>query len=449
MRRSGFIALPGGATACPPAGSARQPAGGAWLWVLRHCLKTTGRIDGQRGRAGFRTLFGCLLASGAMATSATAENAPGVTDNEIKIGQTMPYTGPGAWVSSLGLAEKAYMQMINDQGGVNGRKINLISVDDGFLPWRTGNETRKLIEVEHVAFTFGSLGTPTQLEVAKYLNERKIPQLFIESGAYRWGNYKATPYTIGAVRPSYRLAARLFARYILKQDPNPKICILYESNDFGRDYPAGVRDVLGDKYGATVKEATYEFTDPSIDRQIVELKATGCNALIAATLPPFAVQAIRKVRDLGWKPIFFMSNVSASVPVVIEPAGLESSIGLLSSAWAKDPLDPEFENDPGMKDWRAWMSKYLPGEDVRRPSFVYGYNSAGTLLQVLKQAGSDLSRENIMRQATNLRDLELLMLLPGITVSTSPTDYYPVQQLQLRRFDGKRWVRFGDLVYDE
>ena len=301
------------------------------------------------------------------------------------------------------------MQMINDQGGVNGRKINLISVDDGFLPWRTGNETRKLIEVEHVAFTFGSLGTPTQLEVAKYLNERKIPQLFIESGAYRWGNYKATPYTIGAVRPSYRLAARLFARYILKQDPNPKICILYESNDFGRDYPA----VLGDKYGATVKEATYEFTDPSIDRQIVELKATGCNALIAATLPPFAVQAIRKVRDLGWKPIFFMSNVSASVPVVIEPAGLESSIGLLSSAWAKDPLDPEFENDPGMKDWRAWMSKYLPGEDVRRPSFVYGYNSAGTLLQVLKQAGSDLSRENIMRQATNLRDLELPMLLPG------------------------------------
>jgi ABC-type branched-subunit amino acid transport system substrate-binding protein len=380
---------------------------------------------------------------------AAAENAPGVTDTEIKIGQTMPYTGPGAWVSSLGSAEKAYMQMINDQGGVNGRKINLISVDDGFLPWRTGNETRKLIDVEHVAFTFGSLGTPTQLEVAKYLNERKIPQLFIESGAYRWGNYKATPYTIGAVRPSYRLGARLFARYILKQDPNPKICILYENNDFGRDYPAGVRDVLGDKYAATVREATYEFTDPSIDRQIVELKATGCNALIAATLPPFAVQAIRKVRDLGWKPIFFMSNVSASVPVVLQPAGLESSIGLMSSAWAKDPLDPEFENDPGMNDWRAWMSKYLPGEDVRRPSFVYGYNAAGTMVQVLKQAGSDLSRENIMRQATNLRDLELPMLLPGIKVSTSPTDYYPVQQLQLRRFDGKRWVRFGDLVYDE
>ena len=397
----------------------------------------------------FRILFGCLLLSGAMAMSAAAENAPGVTDREIKIGQTMPYTGPGAWLSSLGLAEKAYMQMINDQGGINGRKINLISVDDGFPPWRTGNETRKLIEVEHVAFTFGSIGTPTQLAVAKYLNERKIPQLFIESGAYRWGNYKETPYTIGGVRPSYRLGARLYARYILRQDPNAKICILYEDNDFGRDYTAGVRDVLGDKYAATVKEATYEFTDASIDRQIVELKATGCNALIAATFPPLAVQAIRKVHDLGWKPIFFMNNVSASVPVILEPAGLESSVGLLSSAYAKDPLDPAFENDPAMKDWRAWMSKYLPGEDVRRPSFVNGYNSAATMVQVLKQAGNDLSRENIMRQATNLRDLELPMLLPGIKVNTSPTDYYPVQQLQLMRFDGKRWVRFGDLVYDD
>jgi branched-chain amino acid transport system substrate-binding protein len=449
MRRGGFIALPRGATAYPLAACAQQPAVGKPLRALRHRPKAIGHVEAGRGRAVFRIVIGCLLVSGAMAMPAAAENAPGVTDTEIKIGQTMPYTGPGAWVSSLGSAEKAYMQMINDQGGVNGRKINLISVDDGFLPWRTGNETRKLIDVEHVAFTFGSLGTPTQLEVAKYLNERKIPQLFIESGAYRWGNYKATPYTIGAVRPSYRLGARLFARYILKQDPNPKICILYENNDFGRDYPAGVRDVLGDKYAATVREATYEFTDPSIDRQIVELKATGCNALIAATLPPFAVQAIRKVRDLGWKPIFFMSNVSASVPVVLQPAGLESSIGLMSSAWAKDPLDPEFENDPGMNDWRAWMSKYLPGEDVRRPSFVYGYNAAGTMVQVLKQAGSDLSRENIMRQATNLRDLELPMLLPGIKVSTSPTDYYPVQQLQLRRFDGKRWVRFGDLVDDE
>jgi len=451
MRRSGFfIALLSGATACPLAAGAQQPAVcGRLLPALPHCLRTTGHIEGEKRRAVFRILFGCLLASGAMAMSAAAENAPGVTDAEIKIGQTMPYTGPGAWFSSLGLAEKAYLQMINDQGGINGRKINLISVDDGFLPWRTGNETRKLIDVDHVAFTYGSIGTPTQLEVAKYLNERKIPQLFIASGAYRWGNYKATPYTIPGMLPSYRLAARLYARYILKQDPNPKICILHENTDFGRDYTAGVRDVLGDKYAATVREATYEFTDASIDRQIVEFKTTGCNALIAVTLPPLAVQAIRKVRDLDWKPIFFMSNISVSVPVVLQPAGLESSIGLLSSTWTKDPLDPEFENDPGMKDWRAWMSKYLPGEDVRRPSFAHGYNSAAALIQVLKQAGNGLSRENIMRQATNLRDLELPMLLPGIKVNTSPTDYWAVQQLQLTRFDGKRWVRFGDLVYDE
>ncbi len=228
-----------------------------------------------------------------------------------------------------------------------------------------------------------------------------------------------------------------------------EFCILYEDNDFGRDYTAGVRDVLGDKYAATVREATYEFTDASIDRQIVELKADGCQALIAATLPPLAVQAIRKVNALGWKPIFFITSISASVPIVLWPAGLEGSIGLLSSAFAKDPLDPAFENDPAMKDWRAWMSNYLPGEDVRRPAFVNGYNAAATMVQVLKQAGGDLSRENIMRQATSLRDLELPMLLPGIKVSTSPTDYYAVQQLQLMRFDGKRWVRFGDLVYDQ
>jgi ABC-type branched-subunit amino acid transport system substrate-binding protein len=397
----------------------------------------------------FRILLGCMLLGGAMATSAVAQNAPGVTDREIKIGQTMPYTGPGAWLSAVGLAEKAYMQMINDQGGINGRKINLISADDGYLPWRTGNETRRLVEVERVAFTFGSIGTPTQLSVAKYLNERKIPQLFIQSAAYRWGNYKETPYTIGGVRPSYRLGARLYARYILRQNPNAKICILYEDDDFGRDYTAGVRDVLGDKYAATVREASYEFTDGSIERQIVELKATGCHALIAATVPPLAVQAISKVRALGWKPMFFISTVSASVPIVLWPAGLEGSIGLLSSAYAKDPLDPAFENDPAMKDWRAWMSKYLPGQDVRRPTFVNGYNAAATMVQVLKQAGGDLSRENIMRQAANLRDFELPMLLPGIKVNTSPTDYYPVQQLQLMRFDGTRWVRFGDLVYDE
>ena len=271
LKRRDFIALPFIALRFSALVGGR---GGVAAWNAR-----------AAGSGVFPRLFGSLLLSGAMALPAAAQNAPGVTDSEIKIGQTMPYTGPGAQFSVSGLAEKAYMQMINDQGGINGRKINLISVDDGFTPWRTGNETRKLIEVERVAFIFGSIGTTTQLSVAKYLNERKIPQLFIESGAYRWGRYQDTPYTIGGVRPSYRLGARLYVRHILKQDPTAKICILYADNDYGRDYTAGARDVLGDRYAATVKEATYESTDASIDRPIVELKATGCNALIAATIP--------------------------------------------------------------------------------------------------------------------------------------------------------------------
>ena len=393
-------------------------------------------------------LFGCLLLSGAISISAATENAPGVTDNEIKIGQTMPYTGPAAPFSAPGLAEKAYMKMINDQGGINGRKINLISVDDGYLPWRTGNETRKLIEVERVAFTFGSIGTATQVAVARSFErskssaavhrERRLSLGQLQGHSlHDWGRAPELPPGSAFLYPTSSSAAPA------------KLCILYQNNDFGRDYPAGVRDVLGVKYAEVVKEATYEFTDASIDRQIVQLKGTGCNALIAATILQFAVQTIRKVNDLGWKPIFYMSNVSASVPNILERAGLESSVGLLSSTYRKDPDDPEFENDPAMKDWRAWISKYLPDADVRRPNFINGYNSAAIMVQVLKQAGSDLSRENIMRQATNLRDLELPMLLPGIKVNTSPTDYYPVQNLQLMRFDGKRWVRFGDLLYGD
>jgi branched-chain amino acid transport system substrate-binding protein len=385
----------------------------------------------------------------ALVLPAAAQNAPGVTGTEIKMGQTTPYTGPAARFSGPGLAEVAYMNMINDQGGINGRRINLISVDDGNMPWRTGNETRKLVELEQVALIFGSIGTANQLAVAKYLNQKGIPQLFIGSGAYRWGNYKETPYTMGGVRPSYRIGARAYTRYILAQNPNAKICILYEDDDFGRDYPAGVRDVLGERYAGTVTEATYNIVDKTIDPQIVRLKATGCDALIAAAFPDFAVQAIRKVFDLGWKPIFFMANISTSEPTVLEPAGLEKSAGLLSSAYGKDPSDPAWADDPGLKAWKAWMAKYLPNEDTRRPNFVNGYNYAATMVQVLKQAGNDLSRENIMRQATSLRALELPMLLPGIRVDTSPTDYYPIQQLQLMRWDGKRWVRFGDVLKDE
>ncbi len=365
-----------------------------------------------------RTVFSSLLVCAALVAPAAAQNAPGVTDTEIKIGQTMPYTGPATRLSAPGLAEIAYMKMINDRGGINGRKINLISVDDGYVLWRTGNETRKLVEVEQVSLIFGSIGTAPQFSVAKYLNERKVPQLFIGSGASRWGNYKETPYSMGGVRPTYRLGARFYTRYILNQNPNAKICILYQNDDFGRDYVAGARDVLGNKYDATVREATYEILDKSIDAKIVALKATGCDALITATVLDFAVQAIRKVHDIGWKPIFFMTNISTSIPTVLEQAGLENSTGLLSSVYGKDPDDPAFEDDSAVKDWRAWFNKYMPGADAQRPNFVNGYNYAAAMVQVLKQAGNDLSRENIMRQATNLRDVELPMLLPGIKVNT-------------------------------
>ena len=395
-----------------------------------------------------RRLLGSLLAW-ALVSPVAAQNAPGVTDTEIKIGQTMPYTGPSARRSAQGIAELAYMKMINDQGGINGRRINLISVDDGYMPWRTGNETRKLIENEQVAFIFGSLGTASQLAVAHYLNERKIPQLFIGSGAHVWGNYKANPYTIGGVRPTYRLGSRAYTRYILAQKPNAKICILYQDDDFGRDYLAGARDVLGERYMATVSEANYHPIERTIDAQIVQLRGTGCDALISGTEPDVAVQVIRKIHDLGWKPTVFMSNISTSQPTVLEPAGLEKSIGIVSSAFGKDPSDPEWADDPGMKDYKAWMSKYLPDADIRRPNIVEGYIYAAALVQVLKQAGNDLSRENIMRQAENLRDVALPMLLPGIKVKTSPTDHYAVQRLQLMRWDGKRWVRFGPLLNEE
>ncbi|MGZ5828008.1 MAG: ABC transporter substrate-binding protein [Xanthobacteraceae bacterium] len=393
-------------------------------------------------------LKGALVcaALGALVGPALAQNAPGITDTEIKLGQTMPYTGPVTGFSTLGKGEIAYMKMINDQGGINGRKINVISIDDGYVPPRTVEQTRRLVEQEQVAAIFGSLGTATQTAVVKYLNERKVPHLFLGSGAYKWGNYKENPWTMGGVQATFRAEARIYARYALDKNPNAKICILYQNDDFGRDYPAGVKDVLGDKYASVVKEATYEFTDPTIDSQIVTLQGSGCDTLIVAASPKFAAQSIRKVYDIGWKPTFFMTNVGIWVGSVMEPAGFEKGIGMLSSAYIKDPTDSSWDNDTAMKQWKAWAAKYMPDADARDSNYVNGYNYASAMVQALRQAGNDLSRENIMRQATNLKDLELPMLLPGIKVNTSPTNYYPVQQMQLMRWSGKQWERFGDLL---
>jgi ABC-type branched-subunit amino acid transport system substrate-binding protein len=381
-----------------------------------------------------------------IAAPVLAQNAPGVTATEIKIGQTMPYSGPVTAFGTLGKGEAAYFNMVNDQGGVNGRKIKLISLDDGYAPPRTVEQTRKLIEQEEVALIFSTIGTATNSAIAKYLNERKIPQLFIGSGANKWGDYKELPWTMPGVQATFRSEGRIYTKYILEKNPHAKIALLYQNDDFGRDYMSGVKDVLGDKYAATVKEASYEFTDPTIDSQIVALQGSGADALIVAATPKFAAMAIRKVYDLGWKPTFFLSNVAIWVSTVMEPAGVEKGVGILSSAYVKDPTDPAWDNDPAMKEWKAFVQKYVPGGDIKDQNYVNSYNSGMVLVQVLKQCGNDLSRENIMKQAANLKDLALPMLLPGIKVNTSPTDHFPIEQMQLMRWSGKQWVRFGDLL---
>jgi branched-chain amino acid transport system substrate-binding protein len=383
---------------------------------------------------------------GAALSPALAANAPGVSASTIEIGQTMPYSGPVTAFGTLGKGELAFFQMINDEGGVNGRKIKLISLDDGYAPPKTVEQTRKLVEQEGVAFLFSSIGTATNSAVQKYLNDRKIPQLFIGSGASKWGNYAQFPWTIGGVQATFRAEGRIYARYVLAHKPDARIGVLYQNDDYGKDYFLGLKDVLGDKFDKTVVAESYEFTDPTIDSQIVSLQAAGVDAIIVGATPKFAAQAIRKVYDIGWKPMFFLSNVAIWVNSVMKPAGPEKGVGIISSAYVKDPTDSAWDNDPGMQQFRAFMKKYMPDADASDQNYVNSFNEGMVLVQVLKQCGDDLSRENILRQATNLHHLALPMLLPGITVNTSPTDYYPVKQMQLMRWDGQHWVRFGELL---
>jgi len=377
--------------------------------------------------------------------AARAEETPGVTATEIKIGNTMPYSGPASSYSVIGRAEAAFFKMVNEQGGVGGRTINFISLDDGYSPPRTVEQIRKLVEQEGVAFIFQSLGTAANTAVEKYLNDRKVPQLFVATGADKWGNYKQFPWTMGW-QPSYRIEARIYAKYILAKEPDAKIGILYQNDDFGKDYLIGVREALGDKFDKMVKSVSYEATDPTIDSQIVSLQSAGVDTLILAAIPKFAAQAIRKVYDIGWKPMFFLSNVSVSVGLVIKPAGEEKAIGIITAAYLKDPTDPTWKDDPGMKEWRTFMAKYLPDADLTDGAYVYAYGVSLTLMQALKQCGSDFSRENIMKQAANLHDLELPATLPGMRISTSPTNYHPIRQMQLARWNGKTWERFGELI---
>jgi len=376
---------------------------------------------------------------------ASAADMRGVTATEIKIGQTMPYSGPVSAFGALGKGEVGYFKMLNERGGINGRKVNLISLDDGYAPPKTVEQTRRLVESDEVALIFSSIGTAHNTAIAKYLQSKNIPQLFLASGASKFADIAQFPQATVGVQGVFRYEARLYARHALAKNPNAKFAIISQNDDFGRDYLLGLKDVLGDKYDSIVTAATYEVTDPTIDSQIVKLKASGADVFVIAATPKFAAQAIRKSFEIGWRPMTFLSNVAVWISTVMQPAGLEASTGILSTAYVKDPDDPSWKDDAGVRGWREFMSKYVPEADQHDTNYVNAYNTAMVLEAVLKACGDDLSTENILKQAYSIHDLELPMLLPGIKVNTSPTDHVPVDQMQFMRFNGTTWERFGEL----
>jgi branched-chain amino acid transport system substrate-binding protein len=377
---------------------------------------------------------------------AFADNAPGVTDTEIKIGQTMPYSGPASAYGAIGRGEAAFFKMINDQGGVNGRKINLLSLDDGYSPPKTVEQIRRLVEQEQVAFIFNSLGTPSNSAIRDYLNENKVPQLFVATGASKFGDPEHFPWTMGW-QPNYRTEAAIFAKHILLTKPDAKIGVLYQNDDFGKDYLNGLKDALGAKnVGMVVKEVSYEVSEPTVDSQVITLQGSGADTFVIAATPKFAAQAFRKAYDVDWKPVEYVTNVSLSVGSVLKPAGLEKCVGAMTGAYGKESTDPKWKDDPGLNIWRDFMAKYMPGADTADANFVYAYGVALTLVQVLKQCGNDLSRARIMKEAANLKDLESPTSLPGIKINTSPTNFYPIRSMQLERFNGTTWELFGDVL---
>jgi branched-chain amino acid transport system substrate-binding protein len=385
------------------------------------------------------------LAAVAWPTAPNAAEMRGVTATEIKIGQTMPYSGPVSAFGALGKGEVGYFKMINERGGINGRKVNLISLDDGYAPPKTVEQTRRLVESDEVALIFSSIGTAHNTAIAKYLQGKNIPQLFLASGASKFADIAQFPQATVGVQAPFRYEARLYARYALSKNPNAKFAVISQNDDFGRDYLLGLKDALGDKYDALVTAATYEVQDPTIDSQIVKLKASAADVFVIAATPKFAAQSIRKAYEIGWRPLTFLSNVAVWISTVMQPAGLDAGIGILSTAYVKDPDDPAWNDDAGVKAWREFMIKYVPDGDLHDTNYVNSYNSAMVLEAVLKACGDDLSTENILKQAYSIHDLELPMLLPGIKVNTSPTDHVPVDQMQFMRFNGKTWERFGEL----
>ncbi len=393
-----------------------------------------------------RSLLASIALAGVLGATPAGAETPGVTATEIKIGNTEAYSGPASAYGAIGRGLTAFFKMVNEQGGVAGRKIDFISVDDGYAPPKTVEMTRRLVEQDGVAFTLNQLGTPNNTAVQKYLNQKKVPQLFVATGADKWGNYKENPWTIGW-QPSYRIEAQVYGKYILANMPNAKIGILYQNDDFGKDYVLGLKDALGDKFDKmVVKSVSYEVTDPTIESQVVTLQASGADVVLNAATPKAAAQAIRKIFDLGWKPTHFMTNVSSSVGAVITPAGAERAVGVITVGYAKDATDTTWQNDHGMTEWRGFMKQYMPDSDLADANYVYAYGVGVTIRQVLIQCGNDLSRENIMKQAANLKDLVVPTLLPGIKINTSPSNFHPIRQMQLQKWNGKTWERFGEVL---
>jgi branched-chain amino acid transport system substrate-binding protein len=391
-------------------------------------------------------LSAAILMLGGGLAFAAGQYGPGASDTEIKIGNTAPYSGPGSGYGTIGKSEAAYFAMINEEGGVNGRKIDFISRDDSYSPPKTVEAVRQLVEEDHVLAMFNTVGTPTNSAIVGYMNENKVPQLFVGSGAAKWDDPKRQPWTIGW-QPSYQIEARIYAHYILKHLPNAKIAVLYQNDDFGKDYFIGLRQGLGAQADKMiVATQTYETTDPTVDSQVVALQGTGADVLVTAAISKFASQAIRKIYDIGWRPTHFLTNVSTSVGTVMRPAGPDKAIGIISTAYLKDPTDPQWQDTPEYKTWLAWMKKYNTQGNVADTFTVYGYTIAQTMAAVLKACGNDLTRENLMKQATGIRDLKLPMLLPGITISTGATDYAPIKQMQLMKFDGTTWRLFGEVI---
>jgi branched-chain amino acid transport system substrate-binding protein len=385
-----------------------------------------------------------LLASG----SATAQSkyGPGVTDTEILIGQTNPYSGPLSAYGTQGRAESAYYKMINDQGGVNGRMIKLLSLDDGYSPPKTVEQHRRLVESDEVLGIVGTMGTPTNSAIVKYLNSKSVPHIFLATGASKWGDFKNSPWTMGWY-PTYRSEGAIYGSYIRENIKDARIAILSQNDDYGKDFVAGFKAGLGEAADKLiVKELTYEVSEPTVDSQVISLKAAGANVLFSASTAKAAAQTIRKVAELEWHPTHFLVQNASSIASVLTPAGLDHSTGLISTAYIKDPADPQFANDAGVKWYLDFMKKYYPEGDVNDPQNEIGVSIAATFVQVLRQCGNDLTRENLLQQATSLKNLELPLLLPGITLNTGPEDHYPIEQLQLVKFDGKAWIRFGEVL---